>query len=193
MGFQSAITRVSHSNVVITLYLLGKKFQSAITRVSHSNSKTRTVEIPHSRFNPLLLASLIPTQVTFDHDLRAELVSIRYYSRLSFQRQKTEGNPCCSQRFNPLLLASLIPTMKFLADKTAIIKFQSAITRVSHSNWTELSAQQKRSGFNPLLLASLIPTRGRAGGGCVDKVSIRYYSRLSFQLARSSCWRDQGI
>ena len=140
--FQSAITHVSHSNALTSALPAGRagQFQSAITRVSHSNRNrwANRGRGEHYGFNPLLLASLIPTGLDPTPSRRFSL------------------------SFNPLLLASLIPTVYAAVCQGQGKKFQSAITRVSHSNPDgPLVTEEAEFCFNPLLLASLIPTLER--------------------------------
>ena len=139
--------------------------------------------VDNTRFNPLLLASLIPTKHDHPWVVFETFVSIRYYSRLSFQRKKFETKPMVlwvSIRYYSRLSFQLTASFQM---KIANVKFQSAITRVSHSNkiMKGIATMENDVSIRYYSRLSFQHVRNAIRSTSRPSVSIRYYSRLSFQ------------
>ena len=209
--FQSAITRVSHSNFRGQVSRIGgwrSQFQSAITRVSHSNSLWRAPRergffvsiryysrLSFQRSSPATEKCLGPVSIRYYSRLSFQLhgaecgivyqlkVSIRYYSRLSFQRHSAGGQSPGWLFQSAITRVSHSNKIIFLLLACRIAKFQSAITRVSHSNWKTTHVYECWSWVSIRYYSRLSfqPPYYFFQNCWTHKVSIRYYSRLSFQ------------
>ena len=98
------------------------------------------------RFNPLRVASSIPTPAT-----------------------APKGFGC----FNPLRVASSIPTMSNEMEQGLPAPFQSAKSRVFDSHLRKAATQRLKKSFNPLRVASSIPTTTISLVILIRQVSIR--------------------